>query len=414
MKEITLATIQSCLCLQLIQNSKEMYHRRPQRPASLALLEAQVILLFFGYGPNCELQECGGHCNSNSDCASGLFCLPSDGKDNRVVPGCLTVPYKDVNYCVSKKFQPKPNARHGTPNRVLLEEKIDDIKPGRYIIKSIYGTSICIKDNVKLVKDIEGKEVFIRSMGGKKYAIHSHEQESYMYVKGSGSNRRITTQPHAHSYELFYIISRSEDDTVVSFQSAKWNNYLKAEGTGDGKNVYTSTNLGGKEQFTLIFKPSQIDDRPEYTYRMNSRKYKTNLRIPKYGDEVGLTNSNGSAERIVIRPICNPDCYWYALKSAEFGERYVSMPKKSQETVGLQTRVGKNELMRIDKLSYVFDEQCNKHYDRDTGVFEQGGQVIFKGAYNGDYHTYMAADGETLKTTQKFMWVNNMFMLYKE
>jgi len=147
-------------------------------------------------------------------------------------------------------------------------------------------------------------------MGGKKYAIHSHEQESYMYVKGSGSNRRITTQPHAHSYELFYIISRSEDDTVVSFQSAKWNNYLKAEGTGDGKNVYTSTNLGGKEQFTLIFKPSQIDDRPEYTYRMNSRKYKTNLRIPKYGDEVGLTNSNGSVERIVIRPICNPDCYW--------------------------------------------------------------------------------------------------------
>jgi len=129
----------------------------PQTPPTTSIAcssRSSGDLTFFGYGPNCELQECGGHCNSNSDCASGLFCLPSDGKDNRVVPGCLTVPYKDVNYCVSKKFQPKPNARHGTPNRVLLEEKIDDIKPGRYIIKSIYGTSICIKDNVKLVEDI--------------------------------------------------------------------------------------------------------------------------------------------------------------------------------------------------------------------------------------------------------------------
>lgn len=253
---------------------------------------------------------------------------------------------------VSSKFQEDferksiSNAGHGIPNRVLHEEKID-IKPGRYNIKSIYGTSIYIKDDVKLVEDLEGNEVFIRSMGGKKYAIHSHEQESYMYVKGKSSNHRITTQPHAHSYELFYIISRNEDDTVVSFRSVKWANYLKAKEGGDRKNVYTSTNLGGKEKFTLIFKPSDIDERPEYTYRIMSRKTRTNLRIPKYDDEVGLTESDGSMERIVLRPICNPDCEgFYALKSAESGERYVRMSRTAGHAVKVQTRVGENELIR--------------------------------------------------------------------
>jgi len=284
------------------------------------------------------------------------------------------------------------NAGHGTPNRVLLEKKID-IKPGRYNIKSKYGTSIYIKDDVKMVEDLKGNEVFIRSMGGKKYAIHSHEQESYMYVKGSGSDRKITTQPHAHSYEMFYIISRSEDDTVVSFQSVKWKNYLKAK---EGR-VQTSTNLGGKEKFTLTFKPSQIDDYPEETYRMKSRLYETNLRIPKYGNEVGLTKKNGSMERIVIRPVCNPNCGRYALKSAESGERYVRLPNSAGETVGVQTRVGKNELMRPLRLN-------NKH---DIGVFEQGEPVVFMGAYQ----TFMSAnDGEELKTTDRMYVETNVFM----
>lgn len=280
------------------------------------------------------------------------------------------------------------NARLGTPNRALLEKKID-IDPGRYKIRSIYGTSIYIKDNVKLVEDIEGKEVFIRSMGGKKYAIHSHEQESYMYVKGKSSNHRITTQPHAHSFELFYIISRSEDDTVVSFQSVKWDNYLKAKERGDNKDVYTSTNLGAKEKFTLIFKPSDIYTKfPQHTYRITSDLYKTNLRIPKYDDEVGMTTSNGSMERIVLRPICNPNCGKYALKSAESGERYVRMPKGYWETVGVQTRVGKNELINVIDKSKVL-----------TGyTWTSFRQVLFM----GEYDMLMSVDydgGEELKTS---------------
>jgi len=235
------------------------------------------------------------------------------------------------------------NARYGTPDRALNGEKLT-IEPGRYNIRSKYGTSIYIKDDVKLIENIDGKEVFIRSMGGNKYAIHSHEQESYMSVSGKGSNRKITPQPHARSYEMFYIISRGKKN-VVSFQSVKWKNYLKAQ-AGDGKSVYTSTNLGGKEKFTLIFKPSDIYTKyPEYTYRIKST-YNTNIRIYKNADEVDLTKNNGSMERIVLRPLCTPECGLYALKSAESGERYVRFPR-GFERIDVQTRVGTNEVIRI-------------------------------------------------------------------
>jgi len=253
-----------------------------------------------------------------------------------------------VNSKLRGDFESKSisNARDGTPDRALNGEKLT-IEPGRYNIRSKYGTSIYIKDDVKLVKNIDEKEVFIRSMGGNKYAIHSHEQESYMYVSGSGSDRTITPQPHAHSYEMFYILSRSEDNSVVSFESVKWGTYLKAKYSGDGKSVYTSTNLGGKEKFTLIFKPSDIYTKyPEYTYRIKST-YNTNIRIYKNADEVDLTKNNGSMERIVLRPLCTPECGLYALKSAESGERYVRMPKGVGELIDVQTRVGTNEVIRI-------------------------------------------------------------------
>jgi len=241
------------------------------------------------------------------------------------------------------------NARYGTPNRKLNGEKLT-IEPGRYNIKSIYGTSICIEDGVKLVKNIDEKEVFIRSMGSNKYAIHSHEQESYMYVSGSGSDRTITPQPHAHSYEMFYILSRSEDNSVVSFESVKWGTYLKAKYSGDGKSVYTSTNLGGKEKFTLIFKPSDIYTKyPEYTYRITTQSYNLNLRIYKNENIVDLTTNKGSMERIVLRPLCTPECGLYALKSAESGERYVRIPKGDGDRVDVQTRVGTHEVIRIIK-----------------------------------------------------------------
>ena len=63
------------------------------------------VLTYFGSNPNCKLQECGGNCNADSDCSPGLFCLKSNGQENRVVPGCSTTPYKDSNYCVSDKYQ---------------------------------------------------------------------------------------------------------------------------------------------------------------------------------------------------------------------------------------------------------------------------------------------------------------------
>jgi len=296
------------------------------------------------------------------------------------------------------------NARYGTSNRVLNGEKLT-IEPGRYNIKSIYGTSINIKDSVKLVKNIGGKEVFIRSMGGNKYAIHSHEQESYMNVSGNGSNRKITPQPHARSYEMFYIISRGKKN-VVSFQSVKWKNYLKAQ-AGDGKSVYTSTNLSGKEKFTLIFKPSDIYTKyPEYTYRIKS-KYNTNISIRKKADDVDLTKSNGSMERIVLRPLCTPECGLYALKSAESGERYVRMPKGNDELIDVQTRVGTNEVIRIVERYNVLYANLNPP---GPGEFSY---VNFQSyAYNG----YMHADdlNDDLWTSKYWHKDEEKFILYKE
>merc|ERR1719491_2328684 len=69
-------------------------------------------LVFYGHGPHdCLLPECGGHCESDVDCSSGLFCYrPSERSDtDNTVPGCDTPPFEDVNYCVSKQYSPSPS-----------------------------------------------------------------------------------------------------------------------------------------------------------------------------------------------------------------------------------------------------------------------------------------------------------------
>ena len=74
------------------------------------------VLTLFGNSPNCLLPECAGHCIADSDCASDLFCFKrdddysSDDNANGIndsVPGCETIPYGRVNYCVApRELQP--------------------------------------------------------------------------------------------------------------------------------------------------------------------------------------------------------------------------------------------------------------------------------------------------------------------
>jgi len=141
----------------------------------------------------------------------------------------------------------------------------------------------------------------------------------------------------------------------------------------------------------LTFKPSDIDNHPEYTYRMTSELYKKNLRISKYDDKVTLTQNNGSMERIVLRPICTPNCHYYALKSAEAGERYVHMPETAGETVRVQTRVEKNALVDLIKTN-------NRPVDQIH--FTNFQQVVFQGVY---FTFLMANEEKKLETTHCFV-----------
>jgi len=59
-------------------------------------------LVFYGMGPHkSPLRECAGHCSTDSDCSHDLVCFQrEEGMDS--VPGCYTVPYADLNYCISQ------------------------------------------------------------------------------------------------------------------------------------------------------------------------------------------------------------------------------------------------------------------------------------------------------------------------
>ena len=83
----------------------------PSSAPSLSLCKTSAdwtsVLVFYGSTPDCRLPECAGHCNSDSDCDSGLFCYqPRTRGINNSVPGCETVPYDNTNYCVAKELKP--------------------------------------------------------------------------------------------------------------------------------------------------------------------------------------------------------------------------------------------------------------------------------------------------------------------
>ena len=87
-------------------------------PSSLPLCSPTPctgVLTFFGMNPKCQhLPECAGHCEGDSDCADDLICFrrTSDTIYDSV-PGCETMPYGKVNYCVAREF--KPMHKHTEP-----------------------------------------------------------------------------------------------------------------------------------------------------------------------------------------------------------------------------------------------------------------------------------------------------------
>jgi len=67
----------------------------------------ETPLLFFGDDPHqFLLPECGGHCKTDDECSFGLFCYKGNNKTDKSIPGCDTVPYPNVNYCVKNELHP--------------------------------------------------------------------------------------------------------------------------------------------------------------------------------------------------------------------------------------------------------------------------------------------------------------------
>jgi len=90
----------------------------PSVPLCTMSASCTGVLAFFGLNPDCLLSECAGHCHVDSDCAADLYCFRRhDGVKNDSIPGCETVPYGTVNYCVAREFQPSD-----APSRLLTTE----------------------------------------------------------------------------------------------------------------------------------------------------------------------------------------------------------------------------------------------------------------------------------------------------
>jgi len=52
-------------------------------------------------GPNpCPLQECAGDCDSDDDCAPGLFCYHRADWSISTIPGCIGRAYSNFDYCL--------------------------------------------------------------------------------------------------------------------------------------------------------------------------------------------------------------------------------------------------------------------------------------------------------------------------
>jgi len=69
---------------------------------------------------------------------------------------------------------------------------------------------------------------------GNKYALKSTVFEDiWVRVSGPGDNKAVNTQVYIGEWEEFYIDDLGGGRLV--FRSAKWNNYLRANGLGDVK-----------------------------------------------------------------------------------------------------------------------------------------------------------------------------------
>jgi len=78
------------------------------------------VLVFFGKTPDCLLPKCAGHCNENSDCASDLICFKGGSTEtNDSIPGCETVPYENINYCIAKDLSAAPTELPPTKPTIL-------------------------------------------------------------------------------------------------------------------------------------------------------------------------------------------------------------------------------------------------------------------------------------------------------
>lgn len=87
-----------------------------------------IFLQYIGRGPhNCLLDECFGNCNSDVECAEGLFCYDANGENT--VPGCKAVPFQGIKYCTSRQYQrphtksvPIPKSTPPVPAEKLVGE----------------------------------------------------------------------------------------------------------------------------------------------------------------------------------------------------------------------------------------------------------------------------------------------------
>jgi len=213
------------------------------------------------------------------------------------------------------------------------------------------------------IKPLDNNQVALKS------AAHG---ERYLRVPGKGASKTIDTQTFVGEYERFYMNRLS--DGQVTFKSAQWGNYLRAN---RGNPILdTQTFVGSWEKF-ILQSTTETYTQPKSYYIKSA--HGTYIRIYDR-NKVDLTTNRASWEKITIKPLDNNQV---ALKSAAHGERYLRVPGKgASKTIDTQTFVGEYERFYMNRLS--------------------DGQVTFKSAQWGNY--LRANSGNDAKLdTQRFV-----------